>query len=306
MKQVDWKAAELAELGRLVRALVQDSSRGPNTLTRQSIASPGAVSIEWRHSGRFLGTAWLVAPSQLSALAQIIDRARPSLQAANELLLCLAYTPRTVALGDDHDWQQLTANLRRGLEAYELEMSGQPQTVKFVNPFAIVAQNRPIERQLLHYAQQYGFTLPQARAGQLMVRVYDTQQFFIDLYRSKAAAVPLYRTQEIVPLSTINRSQIERLRNLWGEYLIRSVQADGRMSYLFYPSRGTEDLQRNNAIRQWMATRALIAWWRETQSEQVLVILRRNLDYNLRAMYREEGNLGLIRDGEKIKLAQSS
>ena len=92
------------------------------------------------------------------------------------------------------------------------------------------------------------------------------------------------------------------LQELLSDYLVRSVQADGRMVYLYHPSRGSEDRSRNNAIRQWMATRSLVRVWQQRGSDELLQKVRKNIDYNLKTTYAEEGELGLIREQNKVKL----
>ena len=71
------------------------------------------------------------------------------------------------------------------------------------------------------------------------------------------------------------------------------------MVYLYHPSRGSEDRTRNNTIRQWMATRSLIRVWQQRGSNELLQTVRKNIDYNLKTMYAEEGELGLILETEQ-------
>ena len=75
------------------------------------------------------------------------------------------------------------------------------------------------------------------------------------------------------------------------EYLVRSVQPDGRMVYLYHPSQQREDRTRDNSVRQWMATRALVAIKRQANAGDALSILRKNISYNLQTSYSEEGEL---------------
>ena len=145
-------------------------------------------------------------------------------------------------------------------------------------------------------------TVEEARAGGVRVSEFETRRFRIDLGRDDAPAVPLVRGTRLVALEEITLAHVARLQELLSDYLIRSVQPDGRMVYLYHPSRGSEDRTRNNAIRQWMATRCLIRAWQQRGSDELLQTVRKNIDYNLKTMYAEEGELGLILEKDKVKL----
>ena len=205
-------------------------------------------------------------------------------------------------LNDEAVWRRITTNSQRGLWGYELQLAGPPGEIVQIAPLAFVAQNRVFAKMLGDIATRYGLTLDEARAGGIRVREFDAEQFHVDLRQFQAPAARLYRGRLLVPLADITRCSVESLERLLSRYLVQSVQSDGRMVYLYYPSRGEEELKRNNAIRQWMATRALIRIWQRTKADDLLPVLRKNLDYNLRTMYREEGDLGLIIDREKVKL----
>ena len=114
--------------------------------------------------------------------------------------------------------------------------------------------------------------------------------------------MPLVRGTRLVALEEITLAHVARLHKLLSDYLIRSVRPDGRMVYLYHPSRGSEDRTRNNAIRQWMATRCLIRAWQQRGSDELLQTVRKNIDYNVKTMYAEEGELGLILEKDKVKL----
>ncbi len=125
---------------------------------------------------------------------------------------------------------------------------------------------------------------------------------FGSISRAQVPAVPLVRGTRLVPLEEVTLPSVVRLRELLSDYLVRSALADGRMVYLYYPSRGSEDRARNNAIRQWMATRSLIQLWQRRGSNELLETVRKNIDYNLQTMYAQEGEVGLIVENDKVKL----
>jgi hypothetical protein len=111
-----------------------------------------------------------------------------------------------------------------------------------------------------------------------------------------------FQNSPLVAESDIRRPFVEDLLRGMSDYLIRSVQPDGRIVYRYCPSRGKEDRSRNNSIRQWMATRALIAVGKQSPQLDIELKIRRNIEFNLASMYRSQGDFGLIDDKGKIKL----
>jgi hypothetical protein len=288
-------------LADLVRDLLQGRTP-PRALEPAFRGRSGPLHGELRSRGELVEARWESSNDQWTALERLVLRLRLSAGRASDLFLCLGMPPRPLALDNAAGWARATANAQRGLRGYELELAGAPGRVTRVSPLAMIAQNRVFEKILGTFAARHGLSLEQARAGGVLVREFDVESFHIDLQRLQSAAARLYRGRRLVRMAEITRGMVEGLERLLTGYLVRSVQPDGRMAYLYYPSRGEEDATRNNAIRQWMATRALIRAWRRAPGDDMLGRVRRNIDYNLRAMYRDEGDLGVILDGTKVKL----
>jgi hypothetical protein len=91
-----------------------------------------------------------------------------------------------------------------------------------------------------------------------------------------------------------------------GAWLTRNIGPDGRMTYLYWPSRGEESTA-NNTIRQWMATLALERVAVERGDAGIHELVAKNIEYNLAQFYEEEGDLGLIveADGD-VKLGAAA
>jgi hypothetical protein len=249
------------------------------------------VCGELRKAGRLIGWGWECQSNQWMSLCRLLQAFRQA--EGDELLLCVCKSPHS--LGEAGAWRRALANIQRGLAAYELRLG--PHVLRW-SPFRVIAQNRPLEKTLTEFVAASGSQA--AGPGALSGWQFETEQYWIDL-SAPQPAVRLFRGSCLVPLHAITRGFVSGLGQLLSGYLVRSVQSDGRMVYLYYPSRGTEDLSRNNAIRQWMATRALLQVGRRSPGD-LQPIVRRNIEYNLQTMYREEGGLGLIFDGEKVKL----
>ncbi len=138
-------------------------------------------------------------------------------------------------------------------------------------------------------------------AGEFQVAVFPTEIMRVD-FSSESPPVVLFRGVPLVSESEVTRAYIEDLLQSMSDYLLRSVQASGRMMYIYYPSRGKEDTSRNNAVRQWMATRALIHIARRNPTLQLTQAIEQNIQYNLVTTCREQGDFGWIEDSGKRKL----
>jgi hypothetical protein len=289
--------SDLAVTGRILAG-----DEGACRLTRLLAARTGPVCAELRRSGRLLAAGWQSAADQWQSLCKLLRSLRQESQEANELLVGFTGNPRVLNLRQDADWRRATMNMQRGLSAYEIRLEGATQSWLRLTPFAAVAQNRTFEKLFEQFAQTNGWTIAEARRRVAEAREYDTEHYWIELDPQQTAVVPLYRGNRLVTLSDINRALIIGLERSLRNYLICNVQPDGRMTYLYYPSRGCEDVTKNNSIRQWMATRALALAYRREPSPELLSVLRRNVGYNIQTMYRNEHGLGLIEEGGKVKL----
>jgi Aspartyl/Asparaginyl beta-hydroxylase len=290
-------------LAAVIRAVL---AGGPTALAPGSPFGPGTgvVQVELRRSGRLVASGWSNGSDYWDGLCQVIRplRQQRDAAAANELMLSLGSRSRELPLADEATWQRLEANHRRGLFGYEIRLASDPARFVLISPFDFVATNRSFNRILENSIAPWGLTQGDARAGGVTINEFETRRFRIDLRRDEAPVVPLARGTRLVPLAEITLASVTALRQLLADYLVRSVRGNGRMVYLYHPSRGSEDPTRTNAIRQWMATRALIRIGNGRRSSELLQTIRTNIDFNLKTMYAEEGDLGLIFEGEKVKL----
>jgi aspartyl/asparaginyl beta-hydroxylase (cupin superfamily) len=264
----------------------------------------GVVQAELRASGRLVGRAWSKGSNYREGLCQALValRQQQGTTAASELMLSLGGSSRELPLADEATWQRLESNRGRGLFGYEIRLVRDPARVVLISPFDFVASNRSFIKMLRNSVAPWGLTVEEARAGGVTVIEFETRRFRLDLGRDDAPVIPLVRGTRLVPLEEVTLASVSILQELLSDYLVRSVQPDGRMVYLYHPSRGSEDRTRNNTIRQWMATRSLIRIGQRRGSNELLQAVRKNIDYNLKTMYAEAGELGLILEKDKVKL----
>jgi hypothetical protein len=136
------------------------------------------------------------------------------------------------------------------------------------------------------------------------VRTYAARQLWWRRAGDGAAAMDeMFRGGRLVAIEDIDEAKVREMERTLGDFVAKSVQKDGRMIYMWFPSRGTEDSKRNNQIRQWMATVSMCRTAKFRGDRKLVELAEHNIRYNLRKFYQASGNLGLIYEGkDKVKL----
>ncbi|MCB9754527.1 MAG: hypothetical protein H6713_31710 [Myxococcales bacterium] len=265
----------------------------------------GPVYAALRRDGRQLAAAWGDGDDHGAALTAALSGARAQLSAArlaevDAIELCLTGDYQAVNMGDQAARARLHANLHRGVRGIEVK-DGAGGVVR-VSPTTTIATNRKHEKWVEFARQQLKLTVADIRRAPATVRTFTGAQL---LLRREPGAPPLdmlLRGKPLVAPSDVSKDMVVELERLWGDYLVRSVQPDGRMLYIYYPSRGEEDQKRNNMIRQWMATLALVRMAGYRRDKRLARLAEDNIRYNLRTFYHATGKLGLIEYNKKVKL----
>jgi hypothetical protein len=165
----------------------------------------------------------------------------------------------------------------------------------------MVASNRDVSKVLCRVQAAGDGGMSASGAGTLQVRTFEATQLLFRRHASPEMLV-LTRGTTLQRASDVSATTAARLERVLGDYLARSVQPNGRMRYQFYPSRGEEDTQHNNMVRQWMATLALCRLAQRRRSDALFKLAERNIRFNLEHFYQEEGPLGLIVHRGMVKL----
>jgi hypothetical protein len=286
--------AKLIELASAARAIL--SGRTPSTSLSNLLTQAGPVYGELRQAGRLLVKRWETQPNHWASFYQLLHSLRST--PATNLFLCFCHQPRT--LDNPAAWRRATTNINRGLFAYDVRLPDRPDLPLHISPFAVVSQNRPLSK-FVPGPVTLSSSAGESTEVSFSVREFHTEQFSIDLQTDKPAE-RLFRGSRVIPIEHITESFVEQLQLLLTGFLKNSLQPDGRLVYLYYPSRGGEDKTKNNAIRQWMATRALCHAWKKSADHELAAAIAKNIAYNLKTMYVENGELGLINDAGKVKL----
>ncbi len=261
--------------------------------------------IQARKSGTLVAEAWGSVPELagggVRAAATELLGADPKGQEADYLLLARATKLPRALDGASDDRQTIFEENQRGLFGYLVTDTTSAVRLR-VSPLELIGSNRSFQKHVEVYADKSGVTMEKIRSGEFQVATFPTEILRVDVDSDSPPTVPLFRGVPLVSESLVTKPYIEDLLESLSGYLLRSVQPNGRMIYVYYPSRGEEDTSRNNSVRQWMATRALIHIARRNPTLQRTQAIEQNIQYNLATTYREQGEFGWIEESGKIKL----
>jgi hypothetical protein len=137
------------------------------------------------------------------------------------------------------------------------------------------------------------------------VFVFRARQFHVE-YGGSVLARELIRGNGLVTLDAIRKETVLQFESDLSSWMIRNVDATGRLTYRLYPSRGVEDLRQNNMVRQAMGTICLGRVARRGTPIDVdhdaRAVAVKNLRYLLLNYYRSDGSKGWLED-ESEKMA---
>lgn len=233
-------------------------------------------------------------------------------EAIDQAEINLTHAFADVDLSDEPTRRRLTANVHRGIVG--LELRHEDHLVR-VAPTKTIATNREVGKTLEKFRSDRRLTLADLRGPKVQTRSFEAGQIIVGFPGSRdtegetleePTAFPLYRGNVLVPIEEMNRQFVEGLERDLGNFLVRAVQSDGKMTYMYYPSRGEESQNRNNMIRQWMATLALCRLSKARDDKKIADVAESNIRYNLRKYYHASGKYGLIEWAKKVKLGAVS
>ncbi|MEM9504599.1 MAG: hypothetical protein AAGA01_11655, partial [Cyanobacteria bacterium P01_E01_bin.43] len=282
-------------IAQMMQAAIDGNIHQPAVVSR-----PGLTYVALRRGGKLPRSHWdyhtdlgeifqAVAKQDLAASAS-----RPT---PDTLEVCFTYRYRQVTAPQ---FKQVFANVHRGIRGIELQY--RDRIVRYA-PTTLIARNLSFEKVLANFLQDLNLT-ESAFFKQGVVQAFEARQVLITLHPIVKAET-LHRGSCLVPLVALSGDDLQQMTTPMGEWLLRQVQADGRLIYKYFPSRGTES-DRNNLIRQFMATLAMVRYTRQTGRPDQQVLATHNLTYNLAQFYRTEGDLGFVAYNGKVKLGAIS
>lgn len=209
------------------------------------------------------------------------------------LELCFTHGYRYVLA---REFERVFANVHIGIRGIEFQYNDQ---IMRYSPTNMVARNLTFQKVFERFLDATAVSRDKFFEGGT-VQVFEARQVLITLQPS-ITAVTIHRGAQIVVLEKLADTELHDTATLMGQWLMRQIQASGRLPYKYFPSRGQEATS-NNLIRQFMATLCLIRYARMTNRPDHQLLATHNLTYNLSQFYADEGELGIVEYQGKVKL----
>jgi hypothetical protein len=294
------------ELGKLVAAGLRGDSTAPSKKLSGVLGGSAPVFLEIRASGQLVTSQWAEADTQAAALEQAIAAARSAagagLDGVDTAIVCLSFDFQTVDMGDKPSRRLVLANIHRGVRGIELAHG---EAVERTAPVTMVATNRDGQKIMDAFRNEKRLSMKDMESAAVTVRSFNAAQVHVSVGK-EVSSTPLLRGKRYFPIEGVTKENVEMLEKELGDYMVNATHPDGRMTYMYYPSRGTEDLKRQNMIRQWMATLSLCRLGNFREDKKIHDVAEKNIRYNLRKFYHASGKLGLIEWNKKVKLGALS
>ncbi len=259
---------------------------------------PQTVYVALRRKGRRMAETWETDVGLSETLMRAVHNTKQALRdgqvnSIDTLEIVLSHSFRD--LDSSKDRNRALTNIHRGMRGFELSYRGRVE--RFAPTYAI-ASNRSNKRLFELFQEKYKLTNAQMQ-NEVHYRTFEGVQVLVKLGKTKAALME--RGNTFVPLSDVMQENTQKTADLAIEWMLNNIHKDGRFTYKYWPSRGKES-QARNMIRLWMATTALEKVAAERNDSELWGVIERNIDYNLRQFYHEEGQYGLIEWDNKVKL----
>lgn len=251
------------------------------------------VYVVLRKRGVRVADGWFEGEdAQMAALAGVERLAADNgAEGVDVVELCLPYGERSLKPRAE---REILGNTHRGVKGLRLRFGDREMRVC---PTAMIARNARFQDIEADFRKEHMLS-PAQYESDVEAWSFEAHQLLVRL-GDKPAVIPMFRGNNVVPMEAVNRAGVQALADGLGRWMRTQVQPDGRMVYMWFPSRGTE-ARDNNMIRQFMASVCLVRMGNERPEDTALrELARRNIRYNLEHFYvEEEGGLGLIRWGD--------
>jgi hypothetical protein len=269
-----------------------------------------SVYVAFRAGGKRLEQLW-IHPEQLAAGATMADALAEALRVGQARLgdrraevtrleIDLTHSYRALDYQDqykqivDHDPHKVPTHQGvRGMRVRNGERMDQWA------PTWQVASNQPNAKQLDELRERWALSKEEFEASEF--HSFEADQLLVRLDRTPVEAVVMFRGNRVVDIGEVDQVTTEQLALGMKDWLVANLRSDGRLTYMIYPASGRED-KGNNMIRQWMATNAMIRWAHDRKDAALFDRVEQNIDHNVAKFYSQDGALGRINEGAKVKL----
>lgn len=293
-------SGELGAVASLVAEVWNDGTVSARGLPARFSEPSQGVYVAVRARGKRRHHTWSFAGSVRESLHAALRNARDNHKRhglpIDSVEVVIAHSYRELSWGDDR--RTIISNIHRGVRGLEMRLGDRR---KIYSPTYLLATNRTPKKQVMRVAREWG--LQEDDLHLIEFRTFAAEQILVNLKATPPTATLIERGNVFVPIETVSKGTTQRLVDLQVDWLVNNVHPDGRMTYLYWPSRGEEaPSTTNNMIRQWMATVALGRVASVRDDSEMWALAERNIDYNLTHFYHLEGELGMIEWNDKVKL----
>ena len=302
--QVDPSRLTEAELGAAGQAIAdawaQSSVPPEQRPTRFQDRNQG-VYVAARSQGRLVTEAWGPEGGTVwDGLTGALDTIRAEVPASppDTLQIDIVHSVRAHSYPEDRDW--LLADLFRGVRGLAVQTLTDTHRLA---PSQAIASNTsnadfideatPLPLSLLHGQE--------ATRSRQRYATFGADQLLVTL-RPEVAAIKLERASTRVQMSDVDAEGISQAVAQMAGWLQATQQSSGRLTYMYLPSEEKRASGKDNMIRRWMASTALVRWAQHTGEASDWDAASRSIAHNLEMHYTEEDGLGVIRYQGKSKL----
>jgi hypothetical protein len=240
-------------------------------------------------SGFVTGADWPTAV--LDGVAELASKNARAAE-ADTVELCLPHSRHSIALRAK---KPPMGEAHRGVRGLTLRHEDAEQTRC---PTQMLSDNKNYDQLLDDFRVKRGLS-KEAAVDAIEAEAFDAYQWLVRI--DKPALTKMFRGNTVVPLEAVDAPRVKQLAQGMTSWMKTQVQPDGRMVYMYFPSKG-EESNGNNMIRQFMATLCLQRIANREKTEEARELARRNLHYNLTHFYQRDGEHGLIDELGKKKL----
>ncbi|MBE7383427.1 MAG: aspartyl/asparaginyl beta-hydroxylase domain-containing protein [Leptolyngbya sp. SIO1E4] len=261
----------------------------------ESVACLGPTYVALRRGAQLQRAYWDYSLELRETCQAIVSAAIAPASTSDSDTLELCFTHHYRAITPDQ-FRRAFAKVHIGIRGIELQYKDQ---IARYSPTSMIARNLTFQRVFEQFLEQTSLS-EKAFFKQGTIQTFEARQVLIT-FRSEVTAVTMHRGSQVVPIKTLSSDCLQDMTTTMGQWLLRQVQADGRLPYKYFPSRGREATS-NNLIRQFMATLCLIRYAQRSGRLDHQVLATHNLNYNLAQFYHWEGKLGVVEYDGKVKL----
>jgi hypothetical protein len=255
-----------------------------------------AVYVALRAKGKKFGDAWAAEATLKLSLEAAVALARSQNAKSVEIDTVELVVAHNFEPFEPNKYRVPISNVNRGVTGLELRYRNR---LFMLSPTRMLAENKSFNEYINALASYWGLSDEQIME-RVRFRSFEAEQFLIRV-EPTIDIERMFRGNQVVTYDAVDRDNVVAMAERLSEWMLKNLHADGRMTYMYVPGKG-EIRDRNNVLRQWMATVSLMQIVKHRGDADSIEAARRNMRYNLDNFYRVENEFGIIEYANKAKL----